>query len=274
MNREPRVGQSRRAGMDRLAATYAAVAVLLAACTGALPGGASPSSPVLDGRTFLSTSVTQGSVARPLVPGSRIRISFSSGGLSAAAGCNQMGGAYRIEGGRLIADSLASTQMACDPPLMEQDTWLAGLLTGKPVVTLAGDNLTLDHDETVLVLRDRRVADPARPMVGPTWRVESLVGGQTVSSAPADPPATLTFRTDGRVRIETGCNTGEGSFIADARSLHITDIGLTKRACVGPQGQLEAAVLDVLRSGRLIVSIDAASLMLAAGERGLGLRTD
>ena len=272
---EPGLMASRRGAMPRLLrpVTLLVPLVLLAACTAA-PGPTPSLAQALDGRAFLSVSVTEGGKPRDLVPGTRIRISFSAGNLGARAGCNALGGAVRIDGGRLIVDSLATTDMGCGQPLMDQDAWLAGFLTARPTLVLAGNDLTVAGGGTTIVLLDRRVADPDRPLVGTVWRVEALMAGQGTASLPSDAPARLTFGADGRLTIETGCNTGEAAFVVDGGSITITGIGLTKKACPGPQGEQETAIMAVLRADSLSFVIEASSLILSAGERGLGLRAE
>lgn len=89
--------------------------------------------------------------------GTTVRISFQNGQLGASAGCNAMGGPYRIEGSRLISGQLAMTEMACEPPLMEQDRWVAELLGGA-TVALDRDTLTLTGSTVRVTLLDREVA--------------------------------------------------------------------------------------------------------------------
>ena len=85
-----------------------------------------------------------------------------------------MGGAYVINGERLAVEQMMTTEMACEPALMEQDQWLAALLDGA-IVALAGDTLTLAKDGDRLSLLDREVADPDRPLIGTRWIVDGLV---------------------------------------------------------------------------------------------------
>ena len=96
--------------------------------------------PDLDGRTFLSVEVT----GATLVPQTQVQLSFKDGKVGASAGCNGMGGEYEVGGGTLKVDSLAMTEMGCDPPRHEQDTWLSQLLTGRPTIQLDGDTLVRD----------------------------------------------------------------------------------------------------------------------------------
>jgi heat shock protein HslJ len=250
------------------------LALLLAACTGAGgaatpgPDGSSAGSPDrqgLEGRTFLSTAV-QG---RNLVDGSRVRLSFQGGQIGAHAGCNSMGGPYAIDGGRLVARQLATTEMACEAALMEQDRWLAGLLDGA-MITLAGDTLTLAEDGVVVTLVDREVADPDRPLVGTRWVVDGLVSGGAISRVPAGAVAALTFGAD-RVDVETGCNRGAGPVMVDEATITFGSIALTRMPCVEQAMAVERAVTEVL-DGRVGYTIEAGTLTLDAGATGLVLR--
>ena len=66
-----------------------------------------------------------------------MRLSFVDGQLGASGGCNSMGGSYVVDGDRLAVEQMMTTEMACEPALMEQDQWLAALLDGA-LVALAG----------------------------------------------------------------------------------------------------------------------------------------
>src|SRR4029079_9854010 len=78
----------------------------------------------LTNREFLSNGITDGGAAFDLVPGTRVRLHFPDTGLSASAGCNSFGATYRVEGGRLVIDGGAMTEMGCDQARDKQDQWL------------------------------------------------------------------------------------------------------------------------------------------------------
>ncbi len=246
--------------------------VLLASCG----GGASPSSSSrapggsagasgLEGRTFFSTAID----GRVLVTGSRIRLSFINGEVGAIAGCNSMGGPYRLDAGRILAPQLATTDMGCAQALMTQDQWVADLLNGA-AFALDGNSLTLARNGVRVTFLDREVADPDRPLLGTRWVVVSVISGDAASSLPIGAVAALTFSA-GRVDVETGCNSGSGTATTTDRSITFAAIGLTKRGCPPEVMRLEQAVSAVL-SGAATYAIEADSLTLMAGRRGLTLR--
>jgi heat shock protein HslJ len=243
----------------------AALAILASACSGT--AAAQP----LEGRTFLSMSVTKGGADIQLVPGTQIRISFTDGRIGLSAGCNIIGGTYRLDGARLVVDAAGMTEMGCDPARHAQDDWLATFMSSRPTVRLVGNELALEQDGTVITLADRKVVEPDLALVGPTWTVTSIVSGDTVSSIPDGVVATLQFAPDGAVRVGTGCNEGTARAEIAGGTIRFSQVGLTKRGCVGAAAQMEAAVLSVLRAGQVAYSIEAGTLNLSAGEHGLQL---
>ena len=256
--------------MKRLAAPLVLV-VLLAACGGGAPPGGSTA---LDGRAFLSTSVTERGADRPLVDGTQIRISFDDGQIGASAGCNTMGGTYRIEDGVLVFEGGSMTEMGCDEARHAQDDWLIEFLGSRPAITQSGSELQLSSEGTVITLQDAEVADPDLPLTGTTWTVDAIVTGEAVSSVPDGAEATFTFTDDGRVEVNAGCNQGSGRFEVTNGTLRFVDVAVTEMACEGPGGQLEAAVLPLLGADGLSWAIDARTLTLMAGNQGLTLRGD
>ena len=246
----------------------AAIALTLAAASAACSAAA----PQLQERDYLSVAVTENGAPRALVAGTRIRLSFRSGELGVNAGCNSIGGSYRIEGGRLIVDAMGMTEMGCDPDRHAQDEWLAEFLSSRPTVTLVANDLTLQGATTSIRLLDTEVAEPDLNLVGPTWTVEALLTGDAVASAPGDATATFVFLADGTVDVSPGCNRGSGTWKLEGSGIAITDVALTRMACDGPAGELEAFVLQVLSAETLEASIDASVLTLRGPGSGLQLR--
>src|SRR5262245_2316926 len=98
---------------------------------------------------------------RRVVFGRRKRNRFDERTVSDDAGCTSWSGPYTVDGSMLVVDSLAMTDMACQPPIrMDQDTWLAQILSGRPTVELTGDTLRLTGSGVRITLLDREVAEP------------------------------------------------------------------------------------------------------------------
>jgi heat shock protein HslJ len=245
------------------------ITVLLSLVTGlAIAAGcmtaAAPAA--LDGRTFLSTQVMDGGADRPLVPGTRIRLTFRNGtDLGASAGCNTIGGSYRVTNGVLVFEGGGMTEMGCDEPRHAQDEWLAGFLASQPTAALSGNELVLTSGQVTVRLLDEEVANPDLPLVGPVWTVDTIVEGDVALGMPGAAVATLQFQPD-------GCNEGSASVTVEGSSLRFGPIALTRRACEPPADQIERGILAVLQSETVAFEITANTLTLTGADRGLGLR--
>jgi heat shock protein HslJ len=101
----------------------------------------------LEGRTFVAT----GADGVRLVD--QITLAFEDGTVVGNGGCNIMRGGYTVDDGVLQVEVLAQTMKGCDPAHLDQDAWLAALLTDEPEVSLTGDRLqvrTLDDSLTLV----------------------------------------------------------------------------------------------------------------------------
>lgn len=229
------------------------------------PESTSPTS--VDGRTFLST----GSAGFELVEGTLVRVEFRDGTLSASAGCNLLGGAYRIDGDTLRMDGgLSMTEMGCEEALMDQDTRFADLLMAGPTVALDGDTLVLSSADASITFLDRVVADPDRPIEGTVWSLITIIDGDSASSIPMDATSTLTF-VNGTAAVATGCNSGSAPAIIGEGTIEFGPLALTKMACPQPLMDLESTVLSVL-AGDVTFEIEAGSLTITGASGSAGLQ--
>ncbi len=225
--------------------------------------------PNLRDRAFLSVAVTEAGAPRPLVAGTRIALRFAAADLGATAGCNTLGGTYRMESGRLLFEPGAQTAMGCAPDLEAQDAWLVAFLDSDPMVRFVGNELTLDNGSIAIRLLDREIAEPDLNIAGPTWTVESIIDGDTVSSVPAGATATLHFKADGSIEVDAGCNRGSGTWRLEGAGIRVENLILTKMACAGAGAMLEGAVLGVLEADSNTADIKSNMLTLQAGANGL-----
>jgi heat shock protein HslJ len=250
-----------------------ATLVTLAACNDGNSSGSSPSptaSPPttdqLNGHAFVSTDVT----GYDLVADSQIRLAFESGNLSANAGCNTMSGAYAIQDGDLkLSAELASTQMACQPDLMSQDTWLAAFLKAGPAITMEGSTISLAAGDVVAAFEDEAVASPSPSLTDTKWTLDAVIQGEGVSSVPTDvTPPSLVIGEQGEAVVFTGCNRGHATVDIGETTLTFGPMSITKKACPGDAGALETAVLTLL-DGVVTYLIDGQRLTLTKGSQGL-----
>jgi len=248
------------------------VVLLLAGCAHGSADAAAGGG--LWGHTFLSTSVTDQGRPRPLVPGSRIVLGFDAGRrLTAQAGCNHLGGSVRLDGDRLVLGEVEMTEMGCDQPRLEQDSWLAAFLGADPTWRLSADALVLQDAGTSITFLDREVADPDRALAGPEWTVDTLLSGQTAGSVPAGVRASLSFTGSagaGRVSGSSGCGQLGGDFTATAETITFGELTSTATGCAGDGNTVAAHIVRVLH-GTVRYTIEADHLTLTAAD-GTGLR--
>lgn len=244
--------------------------LLLAGCAQEV-SGAGPNELGLQGRTFLSTAVTEDGKPRPLVDGTRIELTFHDDGrFSARAGCNILGAdSISTDDGVLTIDSLFQTGMGCDPPRHEQDEWLASVLTAKPAWTLDSTSLVLETDSVAIMLQDREVVFPDLELEGTRWTLDTLVDGDVASSMPQGISGSLRF-VNGRVQVDTGCNRGTTTYELTGTTIRFGELGLTRKMCTPEAGRVQKHVVDVL-SGEVTYEIESSRLTLGHGNKELGL---
>lgn len=254
-------------------ALLAGLAIAVTGCGGQTQTTASDGD-ALTGRTFVSTKVTEGGKPRALAPGTVITVQFTDDGrLIANAGCNTMQSPVDTGDGKLAMPDLAITEMGCDQPRHDQDTWLADLLQAEPSWRLDADNLFVTSGKTELVLLDKEVATPDRALEGTKWLVTTYYDGEVARNQPAsgDDAPYLTF-ADGKVTGSGGCNRLSGKATVDGETITFEPIVTTKMACADKgRNTDETHILNVLK-GRVSFEIDADALTLSNPEGyGIGL---
>lgn len=233
----------------------------------------------VDGGEYVATGITDAGVDRPLVEGTELRITFDPvegeadalPQMTITAGCNTLGASYDVVGDTLRVSDVFGTEMACEPELMDQDTWLSEVLTGEVGWSTDGDTLTLTSGDVEITLVPREVASPDLDLVGPSWVLDTLVDGEAASTVPAGVEATITFTDDGTFALAAGCNTGGGAWSAEGDELRLTATRLTRMACGGDAGAVERAVLGVIDDTVTVdITEDRLTLTTADGSAGLG----
>ena len=215
-----------------------------------------PTADELSGLRFVSSDVT----GYDLVEGTEITMAFDDDAVSVNAGCNTLNGGYEITDGAFVAGQFAMTMMACDEPLMAQDTWLSEFLSASPAISLDGSTLSLTGDETTITLDE---VEPAG-LVGTTWVVSGTVANEAVTVSAVDSEASMTI-TDDQAQIDTGCNTGSSTVEITDTTITFGPIALTRMACDEELTRLENSVLAVLQ-GEVTYEIDGDTLSLRSGE--------
>jgi heat shock protein HslJ len=189
----------------------AAAGVLLLGLAGC--AGSAGVDEALAGRTFVSESVVRDGAAAELVDGTQISLEFSDEGwLAAYACCNTLFADVSTGGGTLEATGLGTTDMGCGGAHGEQDQWLTDPLDSSPDWTLEGDRLTLTAGTTEVVLMDRRLAEPGRPVEGIRWVVNAVIRAQSSETVPEGTEGSAWLMIEnGRFTAGSGCRDIEGT---------------------------------------------------------------
>jgi heat shock protein HslJ len=108
------------------------------------------------GRSFVSTSVTESGRQRPLLPGTRVEVTFEDrqeGGVARwNVGCNTFGAPVVINEDRLNVGDIAGTTMGCAEERYAQDEWSNSFFASDPHWQLIGNRLTLAAGDTTIEL--------------------------------------------------------------------------------------------------------------------------
>lgn len=240
----------------------------------ASPGGTSDTGGVELQGTYVTDAVE--STAHQLVPGSTVRLVFKDGAVNLQAGCNTMGGRFRVEDGRLRVSQVSGTEMGCADALMKQDEWLTDFLMASPTVAMDGDTLTLTGGDVTMRLTDELTPTP--PLQNTSWRLDTVVTGAgadgTASSVPAGarhPGIRFANGVVGwDVTFSTGCNQGSGPVEVGTEVMDFGDLATTKMACPDAVGQLETTFLGVLGRGTTY-TLEGNRLTLTAADGKSGL---
>lgn len=104
----------------------------------------------LDSKTFVTSQIDG---ERQIVDGTQIEVTFLHGQITVVAGCNTMVGEVSTEDGILTVGEMATTLMACEQPMMDQDAWLGELFESGPTWSLDGETLTIQGPDATLSLQ-------------------------------------------------------------------------------------------------------------------------
>ena len=260
-----------------LAALIATTAFSLAACGNASSGGSSSSAGggELTGVTWVLDHASMMTLTADMPDDAVIDIAFDGSQASGRAACNQYGGGYEAdsEAGTLTFSELASTQMACDGPLMSLESAYLAALGNVTTYEVLGDGkwLFMTAGNKALTYVAEQPME-ALPLEGTAWTLTTIAtpDTQAVSSTIAGTKVTALLDA-GDVSGSGGCNNYNGSYEAgEAQSLSFGPVASTKKMCeqgVSDQEQAYFAALDATASyaidgDQLTLSDDSGQMLL------------
>ncbi len=88
----------------------------------------------------------------PAVTGAEATLTFDNkAGVTGNAGCNSLGGTYKVDGDQITFSDVVSTLMACDDSRMAQESAVTQVLSGTAKYELKDNTLTLTNNNMVLI---------------------------------------------------------------------------------------------------------------------------
>lgn len=254
-------------------ALMSTAAIVLAACggdddddttPGTQPPSTEPATPLEGTSWLLDLQVLEVDLPDDVVPVTAI---FEDGRVSGSSGCNTYGAEYTLDGDSLTIGDVATTLMACEPPLMAVEQAYTKRLGDVASFEIDGDRLTLLDGDGEPVLE--YAAQSGDAIVG-DWNARAILVGTGFSSVVLDTEVTATFGHDGSLAGSSGCNNYTGGYTIDGDTIDIPPVGGTRMMCAEPEGVMEqeAAYLAALDAATTFaVSGDTLDLFDAKGRR-------
>lgn len=210
----------------------------------------------------------------PAVEGTNAGLTFNEdGAVSGTSGCNGLGGDYTVEGDQITFGEFVSTLMACDDPIMAQETAAHKVMTGTATYKIEGDTLTITNNDMVLVFTQGILSTeaPAEPVsLTGVWKLTAYGTTDAISSALADVEANLTFNDDGTVTGTSGCNDFGGKYTVEGDQITFSEVVSTLKLCDTPLMGQEEAMTQVLNE-TASYQIEGNALKIANNDRVLML---
>ncbi|WP_295884090.1 META domain-containing protein [uncultured Thiohalocapsa sp.] len=180
--------------------------------------------------------------------GARAVLRFEDGRVGGSAGCNRLLGGYSLEDEVLtIAPNMASTMMACPPPLMEQEQAVIAALGQVAGYGLTDTGLALTDADGEALLTFVELA--GTPLTGTTWHLTHYNNGKGgLVTVAAGTDFVLMLADDGRLSGKA-CNNYRGGYIVSGEDFALEGpLAATKMLCPEPEGinEQEAAYFAAL----------------------------
>ena len=182
---------------------------------------------------------------------------FTDDTVGGSTGCNRFTAKYTVDGDAMDIGEIASTRMACPPPVDAVERAYLAALGRVTAWHLDGSDLVLaddDHTELLRYVEASPIGD---------WEVTAFLSGDAVTSPLPGTTMTAKFADDGTLTGSSGCNTYQTAYSLGRGSIEIEPPAATQMACAAPKGVMdqEAAYLAALPTA-VGYRVDGGSLAL------------
>jgi heat shock protein HslJ len=178
----------------------------------------------------------------PPLTGTLITAEFTTDGkVGGTAGCNAYSGQYTVSGSQIqFTTPMASTMMACEQPVMDQENAYFQALGAAKSFTMNGDQLTLKESAGAVVATYK---DQSQDLASTAWMAIGYNNGkQAVVSVSAGTELTANFGKDGNLSGNAGCNDYNGPYKVTGNKITIGPLSSTRKFCNDPEGVMDQEV--------------------------------
>lgn len=251
-----------------LLAAGLALLVLVSACAEEEVLVDPPAAAGLPGTRWVVTGFTLDGAGGVLPAGARLTLDFdAAGGAGGTAGCNSYFATVALTDQGISITGIGSTEMACEPEVMDREMRFLTALGRAATVVRDGDRLTLAAaDGSASIDLVPFVPEADRPLAGTEWQLTTLIDGDAASSILAGTAPTLVVDGPaGRISGNAGCNSYGGSAAFAGQSVEVGPLVSTKMACDKTVMDQEIIFLEVLGAA-VTWEIDGITLRLTAAD--------
>jgi len=252
----------------RWAASLLALVLAFTACAEEEVLVSRPTATSLRGTRWVVTGFLLDGAGGRLPAGIHLSLDFDdTGGIGGTAGCNSYFGAAALTAGGIAVTGIGSTEMACEPEVMEREMRFLTALGRVTGLALEGEGLRLTAgDGSASIDLVPLVPEPDRPLAGTTWLLTTLIDGDAASSIIAGTEPTLVVDDlEERISGSTGCNRFFGSATFAVETVTVGLLRTTKMACDAATTEQESFVLAVLGAAATW-EIEGARLRITAAD--------
>lgn len=247
-----------------------ALALVLAGATACGPGRAVeskalvPRDPgVLAGTRWILVATGN---AEPVPASTPFTLDIAHGAASGTGPCNRFHLSLTQDGQDIATGPVASTQIACAPPLLAAEQRFFAALEAVDTAHKEDTNneLVLSGPHDVRLVFDH--ADRSADRLAGRWNIVNYARPDALTTPIAGTRPTLDFGDSHTLTIETGCNTGHATWTANGHSLAITAPRATLKACATPPGveAQESSIFAALPRVRTVELARIDAVLLAA----------
>jgi heat shock protein HslJ len=175
----------------------------------------------------------KGAVTTPITTTLLTMVFGPDGTIAGSSGCNHYSGSYTVDGNKLTVGPVATTQMACTvPQINDQEMQFLAALAASDTWSQDGNVLTLSSESQLSGATTITAVGAVREDYVGEWLMLGLNTGQTVMPPMAGQMLTLVLRPDGSAEGYAGCNSFFGPYVVSGSSMTIGPLAATYATCV------------------------------------------